>query len=441
MTLNNVPNITTGEIPDVIREAWRARMPVMLWGEPGIGKSQAISQSAPMIMKSEGLGDFGVLDRRLTQYEPVDVRGIPRVVSASQLVAELSQFLKGRTSVRKVKRSGRRDEDEQATDMMDDQVCEDEMALRAKERIRALEHEVLLGASYSEWSRPDVLPRTDRHPEHGILFLDELSNATPDVQAPAYQLILDRALGDYRLPEGWSVVAAGNRVEDRSGTYEMSSALANRFAHFNVQFSFEDWLTWAYKSKVSEDVIAFHRHSNGKDVLRFNPSVDDRAFPTPRSWEAVSKIMRSVRDAKIRDGYVQGLVGTTVGVKFCTYCNLRVLVPDIDNILSGWGTPDQYDFPSLNERVVSKDGSASSDAISLVYMVITGIASRTSRETVGTIWDVIDHLTESKRPGLREIGVTLCVDCMRVNKEAVRGHDGGRRFMAFGKKNIDAVAL
>ena len=94
------------------------------------------------------------------------------------------------------------------------------------------------------WAPPAFLPREGS----GILFLDELNSAAPSVQASAYQLILDRKVGEYELPDGWAIVAAGNRESDRGVTYRMPSPLANRFVHFEMEVDVNDWRLWAYKS-------------------------------------------------------------------------------------------------------------------------------------------------------------------------------------------------
>jgi MoxR-like ATPase len=81
-----------------------------------------------------------------------------------------------------------------------------------------------------QWAVPAMLP--DLHSvtvPRGVLFLDEITSAPPAVSAAAYQLILDRRLGDYQIPGGWAIFAAGNRQGDRGVTYAMPAPLANRF--------------------------------------------------------------------------------------------------------------------------------------------------------------------------------------------------------------------
>ena len=85
-----------------------------------------------------------------------------------------------------------------------------------------------------EWAIPSLLPDAERHGEEGVLFLDEITSAPPSVSAAAYQLILDRRLGNYEVPKHWIIVAAGNRQGDRGVTYTMPAPLANRFSHYEV---------------------------------------------------------------------------------------------------------------------------------------------------------------------------------------------------------------
>ena len=95
-----------------------------------------------------------------------------------------------------------------------------------------------------------MLPDAKRHGEKGILFLDEITSAPPSVSAAAYQLILDRKLGEYEVPDGWAIIAAGNRQGDRGVTYSMPAPLANRFSHYEVDINLDDWVAWAYANGV-----------------------------------------------------------------------------------------------------------------------------------------------------------------------------------------------
>src|SRR4029079_8083765 len=115
----------------------------------------------------------------------------------------------------------------------------------------------------------------------GVLFLDELAQAPPLVQAACLQLTLDRRVGEHELPAGWSVIAASNRAEDRAGTHRLISPLLNRFVHLDLEVSNEDWQAWAVASGIAPEVRAFLRYRPAL-LFRFDPAVQERAFPTPR---------------------------------------------------------------------------------------------------------------------------------------------------------------
>ena len=123
----------------------------------------------------------------------------------------------------------------------------------------------------AKWAAPECLPQDGC----GILFLDELNAAPAMVQAACYQLVLDRKLGEYSLPDGWAIVAAGNREGDRGATTRMPAPLRNRFVHLDFELDLEEWSRWAVAAGIRPEVIAF---------LRFRPellSVFERDAPSP----------------------------------------------------------------------------------------------------------------------------------------------------------------
>ncbi len=138
----------------------------------------------------------------------------------------------------------------------------------------------------SKWAIPEFLPADGA----GILFLDELNAAPAMVQAAFYQLVLDRRLGEYMLPDDWVIIAAGNRDGDRAHTNRMPTPLRNRFVHLDFEVDSQEWSEWAIGTGIRPEVIAF---------IRFRPQLlsafdrDANAFPSPRSWEFVSRILDS----------------------------------------------------------------------------------------------------------------------------------------------------
>ena len=166
----------------------------------------------------------------------------------------------------------------------------------------------------ARWSPPNFLPKHGSGP--GILFFDELSSAPPLVQASLYQLTLDRKVGEYTLPDNWSIVAAGNRIQDGSIAFRMPSALSNRFVHLDFDVDFEDWRDWATTKSINPLIVAFlsvRRH------LLFDFSVNVRAFPSPRSWEIVSDIVVKFKDLKDAEDVLYGVIGEGATIELLSF--------------------------------------------------------------------------------------------------------------------------
>ena len=161
------------------------------------------------------------------------------------------------------------------------------------------------------WAPPAFLPQEGE----GILFLDELNSAAPSVQSSAYQLILDRRVGEYELPKGWAIVAAGNREGDRGLTYRMPAPLANRFVHFELEVDVNAWREWAYRSKMDEKIIAYISYKN-EHLFTFDAKSDSKNFATPRSWEYVGKVLNAGVDKSLLLETLSGTVGKEVAVSF-----------------------------------------------------------------------------------------------------------------------------
>src|SRR5262245_13767850 len=164
------------------------------------------------------------------------------------------------------------------------------------------------------WCPPSFLPAKKDSP--GLLFFDELNAAPPLVQASLYQLTLDRRVGEYTLPDGWTVIAAGNRAEDRSVTFRMPAALANRFVHLDFEVNFDDWRTWAFSAGVHPLVTSF---LSVRRELLFDMSVPERGFPTPRSWEIVSDALKAAGSSRAIRDVVLGIVGEGASIEFLAH--------------------------------------------------------------------------------------------------------------------------
>lgn len=298
--------------------------PVMLWGPPGVGKSQLVAQVAHRY-------DAPLVDIRLAQMEPTDLRGIP--------------FREGATVV---------------------------------------------------WSVPELLPDRVRHGARGILFLDEITSAPPTVTAAAYQLILDRRLGEYRVPDGWVIFAASNRHGDRGVTYQMAAPLANRFTHYEVEPELEDWIAWAHRRGIDPRLIAFLRFR--PDLLfDFQPSRAGHAFPSPRSWEfAHEALAKFAGDDELLSEALAGCVGPAAALACQAFIDHVDALPDVASIAAG--------------RCLDVPGP-----IDLQYAVASSLVRHVSRLESGERTAAIGHVLRYAR-GFphRELGVMLVIDLQRA---------------------------
>ena len=291
--------------------------PVMIWGPPGIGKSQIVAQIAQQ-------HSVPLLDIRLSQMEPSDLRGIPFRVD-----------------------------------------------------------------KFVEWAPPSILPDAQRHGAAGIMFLDEITSAPPSVSAAAYQLILDRRLGEYRVPDGWAIFAAGNRQGDRGVSYVMPAPLANRFTHYEIEAHADDWVAWAYAQGIDERLIGFLRF-RPELLFAFDAARNPVAFPSPRSWEFAHRALQKfAREPDILSATLQACVGPAAGIELHAFMQHLEQLPDIDAILRGDDVPlpaaidMQY---AVASALVSRGVRAKGDPqAKLIYGRVIDYASRFQQREIGVM--------------------------------------------------------
>ena len=176
------------------------------------------------------------------------------------------------------------------------------------------------------WCPPAFLPSAGE----GVLFLDELAQAAPLVQSACLQLTLDRRIGEYELPAGWSVIAASNRSEDRAGTHRLISPLANRFVHLDLEVSHDDWQAWAVANAIAPEVRAFLQYRPAL-LFQFDAAANPRAFPTPRAWQFVSDVTAKC-PGDLLHPVVAGCVGDGPAAEFLGFLRLYRELPDLDPV-------------------------------------------------------------------------------------------------------------
>ena len=223
------------------------------------------------------------------------------------------------------------------------QIGNDMSALVIDIRLSLLEPTDIKGIPYyaandntMKWAPPVELPdeKLAKKHKHIILFLDEMNSAAPAVQAAAYQLILNRRVGTYKLPDNVLIVAAGNREADKGVVYRMPAPLANRFVHLEMKVDFDDWFQWAVANDIHQDVVGYLTFAK-KDLYDFDPKSPSRSFATPRSWSFVSELLEDDDDENTTTDLVSGAVGEGLAVKFMAHRKVASKLPNPTDILSG----------------------------------------------------------------------------------------------------------
>ena len=284
MSDTTMQTVTATDLKQEIRDNMRIGLNTMIWGGPGIGKSEIPQQVANEL-------NIPLLDFRANLFDPVDVRGIPYT----------------------------RDDLSVASGAM----------------------------KITSWAPPDIFPSEETHGPRGLFMIDELPTAPPATQNAFLQLLLTRQVGNYKMPDGWSCLAAGNRLTDGASVYQMPSPVRNRLMHYELEPSLDAWCEWALKNEVNTTLVSFMRY---RPNLLYSFKADEYAFPTPRSWSFVDKRLRltkNIDDSRLFFG-IAGAVGTGPAGEFLAFAKIADKLPNIDNLIAN---PSSY-MPSEDPAVL-----------------------------------------------------------------------------------------
>ena len=236
---------------------------IMQWGAPGIGKSQGVRQWNQdkvdeyklRIAKGEKVKPWNpdICDVRLSMKEPVDMVGVPIPTQD--------------------------------------------------------EH----GKMTTVWAVPSMWPKDDGAFSGGVIHLDEMNQGQAAILNAAFQLIQDRALGEYKVPEGYLIIGSSNTSAYNSTVTDFSIPLSNRFTHFNIKPDFDSWLNYRMNNGGNLDVMTFLK-TQGMNMLfdedAMKAKVGDLAdamftdiVVTPRSWEVVEKVLNLPDGNKATGGF------------------------------------------------------------------------------------------------------------------------------------------
>lgn len=278
----DISNLSVGTIVETLTEmyvkairnrfSFRRLRTVFLWGPPGVGKSDGVRQIAEKVEKETGKRVV-VTEANLILFSPVDLMGLP---------------------------------------------------------VADKEHELTV------WLRPSIFKMDPSEEVVNILFMDELSAVTPEVQKAAYQIALERKVGEHHFPENCIVIAAGNRKTDNGMVYRMLHPLANRMMHFNVRPDFAGWKKWATDAGIHPYVIGYLSGNIGK-LSKENLDADRVAFPTPRSWTFVSDLLHLYGSESPDKLFhqISGCIGAGTALEFVSWCKNHMQLPDTEEIFRG----------------------------------------------------------------------------------------------------------
>jgi hypothetical protein len=342
----------------------------MLHGGPGIGKSSVVAQ---IIDRWKANGKTAhMVDVRLSQMDPTDLRGIP---------------------------------------FLDNTGKTNKMA----------------------WAPPVSMPSEEMAKEFDlvVLFLDEINGATPSVQAAAYQLILDRAVGEYKLPDNVAVIAAGNRASDQGVTFKMPAPLRNRFIHYELRHDFDAWYEWASDNDINADVLGY-LISSKISLYNFSSKTKDAAFATPRSWAVLAHLLDNATGIPSSDlnNMATGIIGAAQAIPFMAFRKNSKNLPNPTDIMTGKVT-------KLNTQEIS---ALYSLTISLVYELKTynsAIAtdSTKNKETLDKYMNtIIEFLMDNFETEMAVMGMRLIVRKSLTAKNNLpnvnRSLSGWKRFIS-----------
>ena len=283
-------------LESLIQATYAAELPLFIWGGTGIGKSETVRKKAKQTAEDKGRDYvewnklsksekedliknpskyFFLMDIRLSQLDPSDLRGLP----------------------------------------------------------------ALNGQDTVEWKVPLWLFAASLKGAMGIIFFDEINLAPPSIQSAAYQLILDRELGETPISQDVVCIAAGNRVEDKANVFELPRPLQNRFNHVTLssptisQECKDDWGEWALSNDIDMRIVTFLIQRPAMLNPRMNADSNDRAFPTPRSWgKYCSKLIKNVRDLNQIERLASISVGAGAAAEFVSHIKLQREI-DLNEIL------------------------------------------------------------------------------------------------------------
>ena len=241
-------------------------------------------------------------------------------------------------------------------------------------------------------ARPGYLP--DRGT--GVLFMDEFPQAPLANQNIAAQLINERRVGEHKLGEGWTIVCAGNDTKHRAGTNQMPSHVKDRLLHLEIEADTNDALDYFNSKQFTPELIGFIRY-RPEYLHKFDP--DQKASPTPRSWERVDSILKWKLDPVAEQNAITGMVGGPAAADFAGFLQVFRELPD----------PDMPFKDPMNASVPNDP--------SVLYALMASLASRVDGKTIKNL------MTYLQRVPNKEFVLVCMKDALKRNTNLAKHAD------------------
>lgn len=270
-TVNTAHTVTIREAKILVMDILKAGLVPFLGSSPGIGKSDMSRQIAKEF-------NLKFVDERLSSADPTDLNGFPMILNPG--------------------------------------------ADRVKAGYIPMETFPIVGdpvpKGYNGW----------------LLCLDEFNSAPLAVQAAAYKVILDKQVGKHKLHKQVATICAGNLVGDKAIVNRLSTAMQSRLIHYHIICCPKAWMIWANKHDIDHRVKSFIKFK--PELLHdFDPDHTDKTFPCPRTWEFMSKIIKTWKDIpQSKMPTLAGTVGGGAAMVFFSYCQIFEEIPTIEDIIA-----------------------------------------------------------------------------------------------------------
>jgi hypothetical protein len=202
----------------------------------------------------------------------------------------------------------------------------------------------------------------------GILFLDEYGQAHPNLQSVCGQLIYERRIGEYTMPDGWQIVCASNRASDRAGSVKLPSHVIGRCSIIEFESDYNDWLDWAMDNDVHPHVMSYLNFRQGEDLNKFDPKVISPQ-PSPRSWVRLSDTLKTNPPLEIVQRLAECDVGEISAIDFRNFIQTFKNLPNIEAILNGSDVDNPYsDMESIKDKKEKQGARGISYAITIALV-------------------------------------------------------------------------